>query len=137
MAKHGMMQLNLSAKKRSGFHRRRPHKQQCESGRHRRYKRDRNWCHSFNIQLQKKMKIPKSKKRFDPCTQQAGLPKTSYHVYNTNFWRFEVNIFQGNMVKSNHNLMDLAKCKRDHDILNISCALIHSENEWTPVTKSK
>ena len=83
------------------------------------------------------MKISRSKKKLDQHTQQTGLSETNYHVYNTHFWRFEANVFQENMVRSNHILKDLAKCREDHDILDMSCTLIHTEYEWTTVTRLK
>ena len=82
------------------------------------------------------MKILRSKRKFDPHTQRSGLPMTDYNSYNTHFWRFETNIFHCNIVRLNNILKDLSSCKEDHDILDIKCALIHSENEWATVTRS-
>ena len=67
--------------------------------------------------------------------QQSGLPRTDYYSYNTRFWRFEANIFHGNMTRLNHILKGLASCKEDHAILDMKCALIHSEIKWTAVTR--
>ena len=81
------------------------------------------------------MKISRSKKKLDPHTQQSGISETDYHAYNIHFWRFEANIFHGDMVRLNHILKDLARCREDHDILDMICALIYSKNEWTIVTR--
>ena len=117
-------------RKRSGYHRRQPHKKQCSSGRHGKCRYHKGWYRTFNIQSQKKLKIPRSKRKLDPRTQQKGVPMMdNCNTYNSHFWRFKSNIFRGNMVRSNHILQQCGKVKEENNILDGNCTLIHSENE--------
>ena len=83
------------------------------------------------------MKIIRSKRKVDPYTQREGvLILDDCHTYNSHFWRFKSNVFHGDMIRSNHILKHNGKIEEDNDILDDDCTLIHSENEWTNVTRT-
>ena len=73
----------------------------------------------------------------DPRTQRKGVPMMdNCNTYNSHFWRFKSNIFRGDLVQSNHMLQQCGKVKKENNIFDGDCTLIHSENKWTEVTRA-
>ena len=73
----------------------------------------------------------------DSQTQRKGVPiLDNCNTYSSHFWRFKSNVFCGNLLRPNHILEQYGKVEEENDILDGDYTLIHSENEWTEVTRT-